>query len=253
MVMTAYFDESGTHGQDSPAVIFGGFAANEGLWAIFEEQLKELLKKYRIETFHAKDFRQRRGAFRNLSIEEYGAFNSRFIQLIDSCLIRGIVIVLPTESYRKLYRPRFFKKKTRPDSEYGLCFRAAMLKSLFVMEDYPREFPIVPVLESGHRNAPDALRIYEELKIQLGNDWDKYLGPLAFEDKRRCLPLAAADSIVYSMFRRVCGSTSHENPHAVPTGPAFPPYYAGASPRKAKITRIVIDDETLDYLSSDLC
>ncbi len=253
MVMTAYFDESGTHGAELPATIFGGFLAREGLWYVFEECLKELFAKHKISSFHAKDFRQRRGRFGEMSMQEYGEFNSSFLQCIDSCLLRGFVIVLPSRAYNEVYRPRFHKKKQRPDSAYGLCFRAAIKRTIFYMnEECPHDYPFIPVLESGHRNAPDALRIYNELINEAGDQGRECLGALAFEDKKRCLSLAAADSIVYCMYRKVSGASHTEHKNAVPMGPSFPPYYVGTDPRKAQITKIDIDEATLDYISSNL-
>lgn len=250
MVMTAFFDESGTHGRESPATIFTGVASTAHLWYIFEQELRDMLKKHSIDKFHAKDFNNRNRAFKNLSFDEYARFNSSFLQLIDKCVVRGVVIVLPSDPYREIYRPRFFRKKSRPDSEYGLCFRAAILKYALALPD--DAFPLVPILERGHRNATDALRIYNELKSRLDEDRREFLGPISFADKRSCLPLAAADSIAYGMFRHVSGRTSHKHPNVVPSGPAIPSYLAGAIPGKAQITRIELSESDLDYLSSDL-
>lgn len=247
MVMTAYFDESGTHGAESPATIFGGMASTAGRWRDFNDAFGDLLRKHGIEKFHAKDFKNRNGPFKRMSFEEYAKFNSSFLHLIDHCVVRGIVIVLPSKPYKEMYRPRFKGMRSRPDSEYGLCFRAAIL--MYVKELDQGAFPLVPVLEAGHKNAGDAVRVYNELKAL---DDIGALGPMSFETKASCLPLAAADSIAYGMFRTVTGRETHENPNIVPSGPALPSYYAGATPGEAKITRVIIDESTLDYLSSGL-
>lgn len=218
MVMTAFFDESGTHGRGSPATVFGGFAANEAQWAQFEASLKDLMKQFDVNHFHAKDFRQRRGDFSGMPLEQYSRFNSSFLQLIDNNLARGFVVVLSSTHYREIYRPRFFKKNSRPDSEYGLCFRATLLRALMFMAGNEDEIPLVPILELGHRNIRDASRIYKEIKNNLVEEKSGFLGPIAFEDKKRCLPLAAADSLVYAMFRKTAGYTTHPNPNACPVG-----------------------------------
>jgi hypothetical protein len=36
MVMTAYLDESGTHGKESPVVVVGGFIADALAWGPFK-------------------------------------------------------------------------------------------------------------------------------------------------------------------------------------------------------------------------
>lgn len=196
MVMTAYFDESGTHGKDSPATVFGGFAANEAQWGQFEESLKALMEQYGIKHLHAKDFRQRRGDF----------------------------------------------------SGMHLSFRAALLRALMFIVDNEDQIALVPILELGHRNIRDAARIYNEIKNNLVEEQAGFLGPIAFEEKKRCLPLAVADSLVYAAFRKTAGYTSHPHPHVFPTGPSDPPYYVSKTP----VTRIEIDSNILDYLSSNL-
>ena len=248
MVMTAFFDESGTHGKGSPATVFGGFAANEAQWTQFEASLKDLMKQFGVSHSHAKDFRQRRGDFSGMPLEQYSRFNSSFLQLIDNTLARGFVVVLSSAHYRDIYKPRFFKKKSRPDSEYGFCFRATLLRALMFMVDNEDQIPLVPILELGHRNISDASRIYREIKNNLVEEQSGFLGPIAFEDKKKCLPLAAADSLVYAMFRKTAGYTIHPHPNAAPVGPSDPPYYVS----KVPITRIEIDSNILDYLSSDL-
>jgi hypothetical protein len=180
MVMTAFFDESGTHGKDSPATVFGGFAANEAQWAQFEDSLKALMARFGVKHMHAKDFRQRRGDFSHsqMTLEQYCKFNSMFLQLIDNNLARGFVAVLSSARYKEIYRPRFYKKKKRrPDSEYGLCFRAIIIRALMFMVDNEDQIPFVPILESGHRNVSDAARIYREIKIiwlrRILDFWDR--------------------------------------------------------------------------------
>ncbi|HXW72202.1 MAG TPA: DUF3800 domain-containing protein [Methylocella sp.] len=249
MVMTAFFDESGTHGRESPATVFGGFAATELQWAKFEESLKELMAHHGIKSIHAKDFRQRRGDFSGMPFEQYSQFNSSFLQLIDNNLSSGFVIILSSCHYKEIYKPRFFKKKKcRPDSEYGLCFRAILWRALMFMKENETQGPLVPILELGHRNCRDASRIYNEIKQRLTDEDSGLLGAIAFEEKKRCLPLAVADSLVYAAFRKTAGYTSHARPNTFPVGPSVPPYYVSKIP----VTRIELDGNILDYLSSNL-
>jgi hypothetical protein len=246
MVMTAYFDESGTHGDKSPATIFGGFVANSQQWSAYEKSLKELLNEFGIRSFHAKDYRQRNKEFKNMTIDMYSKFTFTFFQLIDRYMAHGIVIELRSQDYKEIYRPRFLGNKTRPDSEYGLCFRAALLRALIFISDKKEEWPLVPILEAGHRNGADVHRIYKEFKKQ--SEFSPSLGALAFMRKNDCLPLCAADSLVYAVFRRTAGFTFHPHQDAVPVGPSDPPFYVSGFP----LRKTIIDSSVLDYLSSDL-
>jgi hypothetical protein len=81
MVMIAYFDESGTHGAESPAVTVAGFIANAVQWASYERQLAELMAEFRVAIFHAKDFRLRKRHFKEWTISKRAKFNSRFLRI----------------------------------------------------------------------------------------------------------------------------------------------------------------------------
>src|SRR5579872_1387810 len=135
MAMLGYFDESGTHGVDSPVVIVAGFLATVEQWNAYERDLGTLLSEYRVEKFHAKDFRQTKGDFKGWAGAKKAKFNSRFLQLADQHLACGISTVLPSDAYRRIYRATDVLRAGRLDSQYGLCVRAALWKSIMFMKD----------------------------------------------------------------------------------------------------------------------
>jgi hypothetical protein len=71
------------------------------------------------------------------------------------------------------------------------------------------------VLESGHKNAGDVIRLYDFFKKRLGTSTNRSLAGLTFEDKADCLPLAAADLFAYS----VHGQETGAKPIGVPGKP----------------------------------
>lgn len=64
MVTLAYFDESGTHGAESPLVTVAGFIATVEQWNRYERDLRDLFIDFDVKKFHAMDFRQRKGDFK---------------------------------------------------------------------------------------------------------------------------------------------------------------------------------------------
>ena len=118
------------------------------------------------------------------------------------------------------------------------------------MRDYPYEELLVPIVEGGHKNAGDIERIYAEVKGNYEKARLNYLGEISFINKS-CLSLIVADSVVYAMFRKINGATSHSNPDAIPTGPASPPYYAGGTTGKAIITKVTLIDAMLSKIASE--
>jgi len=96
-------------------------------------------------------------------------------------------------------------RKLRLDSKYGLCFRNCLL--FFALEGLKRmhrkRYPTLYfVLESGHKNAGDALRIFNETKAELEADGCGMLGDLTFSDKDKCDPLMMADFLAHTAFMR---------------------------------------------------
>ena len=61
------------------------------------------------------------------------------------------------------------------------------------------------VVESGHTNAPDLVRLYNGIKEKFGGVANKTLAGLTFEPKSTCLPLAPADLFAYSAYGQEVG------------------------------------------------
>jgi hypothetical protein len=229
MVMTGYFDESGTHGAGSPLTTVAGFLATAEQWGGYERDFGQLLADFGVETFHA---------------------NARFLRLADDHLSCGMAMILRAADYANIYRVVQFPRRARPDTEYGLCVRAALWKTIVFMKDRPQDWPVNIVLESGHRNAEDALRVFNETKASLLPQYAPMLRALTFESKDDCYPLAMADSLAYAIFRMSAGYSRHPTePNAAVVGPADPPYYVNKIP----LSRTLIDENTLASLRDGLC
>jgi hypothetical protein len=101
MAMTGYFDESGTHGKESPVVTIAGFIANPDQWRAYERDLSQLLADNEVKVFHARKFRTSKGDFKGWSLPQRARFNSRFLRLSDDHLAYGLATVLQSNDYAK--------------------------------------------------------------------------------------------------------------------------------------------------------
>lgn len=248
MAMTAYFDESGTHGAESPVVLVAGFIAAPEQWTLFERDLSLLLNEYAVKTFHAKDFRNRKGDFKGWPTIKRARFNSRFLKLADDHLAYGLATVLRSQEYSSIYRAMDFPPRARPDTQYGLCVRAALWKSIVLLKDQKPSWPLNVVMEDGARNAGDAIRVFSEVRDSLNAEYAPMLGSFGFGSKND-LPLAISDSLAYAIFRLSAGYSIHPTePNAAVVGPADPPYYVSKIP----MSRTLIDENTLARLRDEL-
>ena len=249
MAMKGFFDESGTHGAESPAVIVGGFLATVEQWNAYERDLKTLLADYGVKKFHAKDFRQTKNDFKGWALPKKAKFNSRFLQLADQHLACGFSAVLRSADYQRIYRVGDFLRTARPDTQYGLCVRTVLWKSIVFMKDRKADWPLSFVFEAGTHHEMDAARVFFEEKEGLLSEYSDMFGSVTFETKET-LPIAIADSLAYAIWRLTAGHSKHPTePNAAVVGPADPPYYV----QKIPLSRTLIDENTLAALRDGLC
>ena len=204
MTMTAYLDESGTHGASAATQVLGGFIASEQGWMAYERDLESLFKQHNVEYFHAIKFRNRKGPFKHFNVATQAIFIHDFYEVVDRHLAYGFAVSLTQQDFLEVYRAskESLPKRFRHNSQYGICFRFCMSTIRTFMRSHPDECPVTLVLEGGHRNCGDAVRVYTDAKEELQRrENDTTFGPMVVELKKNSLPLAAADALVHSVFR----------------------------------------------------
>jgi hypothetical protein len=191
MTLTAYFDESGTHG-NSPGVVVAGFISMAGGWKSYETEFVPELTSRGIGVFHATSLRS----------ERYKSLHEAHTKIICRNVLWGLSVSLKSSDYKTYYKAPGISRKVRLDSQYGLCFRMCLMSALHFVSLLPKDWPLTVVAELGHRNAPDATRIFADIKETLLPPHDQMLlGPLVFDTKEACVPLAASDALANWMFR----------------------------------------------------
>jgi hypothetical protein len=202
VILTAYLDESGTHGA-SPVTIMGGMLANARQWEAFEKAFARLKIKHGFEIFHTKKFKKRDGNFRGWTMNQCWALMGELAPLTATAFTEGVTVTLDNAAYEAEYLLGGKPRQLRLDSKYGLCFRNCLL--FFVLEALKRthrgRYPTLNfVLESGHKNAGDALRVFNETKAELEAKGCDMLGDITFSDKDKCDPLMISDFLAHSTF-----------------------------------------------------
>jgi hypothetical protein len=208
MVLTAYFDESGTHaGAELSAM--AGFVGGARQWRKFEKRAGKLFKRFRVDVFHTIDVKRTDKDFAGWKVDRKIEFLDELQHVINETLESGVASFLREDDY-VYYTSLNWPKKTRRDSKYGILFRASLSQVIDTVLTVGRwadgtEPRLYVVLEDGHRNAEDAVRLYNFFKDRLGRE-SRALAGLTFDNKKTCLPLAAADLFAYTARGREVGA-----------------------------------------------
>jgi hypothetical protein len=237
MELTAYFDESGTH-DDSAVAGMAGFVGDKRQWAKFEKRVKKLFARYKVGAYHTIDVRRTKADFKGWSVDRKIEFLDEFQHIINETLLGGVTAFIRREDY-DYYSGLAWPKGTRRDSEYGIMFRACLSQTIDTVGHLPlmQEPRLKVVLEDGHRNREDALRIYDWAAGRIGQH--RGLSGLSVAQKKDSLPLAAADLLAYTSWGGEVGQK--------PIGTPKKPTKSEASYR-GNLFRVELNRDSLDSL-----
>ena len=194
--LTGYFDESGTHGGE--VALMGGFMSDARQWRKFEKRTGKLFRRFKVDVFHNTDLRRGDGAFQGWKVDRKIELLDELAHIANETVMNGFVSILKYEDY-KFYENLPWPKGTRKDPCNTLLFRACLAGAIDQVAKAKRdgkEPSLYIVLESGHKNAPDAVRAYEYFAKMTGNK--NALAGLTFKGKlvacpwrrRTCWPIA---------------------------------------------------------------
>jgi hypothetical protein len=193
MIFTAYFDESDSHGS-KPDLILSGFLGTARQWELFERKLRRLQEREGFGVLRAK---QLKGTLpKGWDEEKRDRIGWGLLDLMAK-LARCATVVVPHELYSEAYRGSPSPPKMRLDSQYGLCFRYCLLHFVrYLMED-GKNHKLHAVIEDGHRNVQDTVRVFGELRDTLDGYGVDILRTITVAKKHEALPLMAADLIAH--------------------------------------------------------
>jgi hypothetical protein len=212
MILTAYYDESGTH-KDSPATVLAGFVGDTNDWVDFEIEWAKVLRAFKITHIRAKHLAHRQGQHKDWSASQVDELEASILYLLQERKhMFASKTVLRDDEYKMFYVGGGPEKKERLDTRYGLCFRS-LLHFIPQMERISGAHCINFILESGHKNAGDAFRIFEEIQEDRNIPWRDILGSFTVGLKQKSPALQAADYLAYLSYLEVREDieNGHEN------------------------------------------
>lgn len=194
MIIDIYIDESGTH-DSSEMMTIGGLVGRPTQWNYFDRRWAKMLKKRGIPYFHTKSLMDTHKPFKGWNRVRKAELINRAGDIQRNHTMFGFSVALCRSDYDEFYKSGERPKKIPLDTMYGLCFRycAEWLPTILEPSLGTKDFEINFIMEAGHKNAGDALRVFNQLK----KDNPAIFKSLTFHNKES-LGLQGADYVAHA-------------------------------------------------------
>src|SRR5712692_2487636 len=130
-MLCCYIDESTAFGEKDPATCVAGYVATGKQWAKFSGAWNYLLRHYKVEIFHAKEFEteegRRHSVYKRWSKKKRNEFQNGIIDIINGSGLKDLGAAIPASVYKAVMtqeRIRTFGKT--PDA---VCALLCMLSA----------------------------------------------------------------------------------------------------------------------------
>jgi len=196
--LTAYFDESGTH-EGSEAVALAGWLSTDERWRRFEAEWREALSDFGVDMFHMNKFANGAPPFKGWPEKKRQARLARLLTIINRHALGSVGWVINKPLYDKVVAE---KAQSICGSPYGLaavaCFTdvASAMRGMKIVDAW-----VAYVFEKGTEGQADILKMFNENMRDPARKEHFRLLSLRFEDKRKYLPLQAADILAYELYQ----------------------------------------------------
>lgn len=194
LMLLAYCDESGTH-DGAPVVLWGGYIAEQDVWARFSDAWRARLAEDGLDHFHMAPFRYRRGHFATLPIAARERLEHDLAALIGAHPMSGVVAAV--------HRPGFDQALQGEHREvFGSSVPFGFGASLSEWMRYRRENrpdePIGLIYGEG-----DERQIRAMLDLFKAQEWPSPFHSLSFNVMRQQPGIQAADMLLWCVNREL--------------------------------------------------
>lgn len=199
-ILTAYFDESGTH-KGAPAVSVAGYVSTKERWESFETEWRESLAIYNIDHFHMTDFIAGQGQFKNWPRQKKRLRLRKLIDAVNHHALAAIGIVIPMSFYQALSE----QERVVCDSPYRIAAMQCCAEISRWLDTYDPSAEVAYVFEVGAKGAGKVAEFFRASMNEKGVREQLRILSFKFEDKKRFVPLQAADILAWELYRNVSG------------------------------------------------
>lgn len=198
-LFTAYLDECGTH-DDSDAVVVAGYVSNVTKWTVFSEKWQEALTEAHLDYFHMSDFESYKGQFASWTPEEHKSRLNGFLKIIHDHVILSFGVIVLKKQFDTILSEG--AKRLCGDA-YGLASIACFTNLAKILREPKNDGWMDITMEAGAKGHGALHWIFTEGSKDPEWRENNRILALAFRDKRRFLPLQAADILAYELYKHV--------------------------------------------------
>lgn len=223
MALICYLDDSGGDG-DVPAITIGGYIAGLRAWQEIEPAARALFDSEGVDYLHGKRFHHSKGPFKGWGQGKKIAFVQKLYAILRPLAVAGVGFSAIKSELKRRNAETGLNKHT---STYGFAFLG--LANLLLQDKGLRSWiesmdgmDLSFVVEAGHKNDGDLIRIFNEVKasLQERDGLGHKFKSMSFVDKKSCTAVQMADFLVYHITRQVT-AIEKNNRKPVPRTPVM--------------------------------
>ncbi len=201
-VLEGFFDESGTH-KGCLVTAIGGCVARAEQWAIFAPEWRRVLEDFEVSFFHSTDLANSEKQFKGWNDAKKRSFIAELARVMGSFAKTAIAVLIVVKHYSIV--PEWARKTFAFGDEYNFCFQMCVGLTLSWIAGLNPPMPEGDQVAFTFDQRPTGESITRAayFYIKRFRDPNDRMGTLAFADKKRLLPLQAADFVAYESYKHI--------------------------------------------------
>jgi len=233
-MLTAYFDESGTH-RESKITAIAGFIGDAETWGSVTSDWHAALAKYNVDSFHMAPCEAGRGEFATANRETRLRLPDELSDLLCRDDLFGFGVGVVNEDWQSVVKGAFLERFPTP---YSLCFEGCIQQLLAWMGKYNAVEPVRLVFAEQNEYRDRAKEVHENYRRD--SRYGAILQSFTFEQAKQSPPLQAADMLAYETYRYLSRGEDET--------PSIRPVLSKFIARNRALEGWLYDREGLDYL-----
>lgn len=192
-MLSAYFDESGIH-QGSRVYVVAGLLAPPRQWERFTIEWQRVLDSEDIPEFHMAEFSHRAGIFKGWTRERCDKLIKRLIPIILRRAAWRVWTAVVVEDFHRILQ----------DADkylYGLCATGCALRVRAVVLEVQPRLSVPFMFEHGAKTSGGVFKSFHDYLLRPGQGDYYKMGALSVGERRKFLPLQAADILAYEVYK----------------------------------------------------